>query len=303
MRTITVVSIIMLSACGPMDEVESLERGLSSDTSVIHNFNGEKRYVKVNQNEVKLFLTSQAEANDDPKQGFANSNHFTKSCGPTAAYNVFNWYGIVALEGQTCFWIVEEGKLSRPPIWVCRDRITPQGLGYEMKTNSWTLFTIPMKGTKTSNFRAVFKKYVERHMPADYAYQYKYEEGVAQAQYNNIWATLAQGNPVVVNYKTGSTRGHFAVIVGIEKAGSATNIFDDRIIMANARDEDLTGAMSYSRFHELWRRDYTDFNLLQLVGERRYTRINLWDTTQPDPPPPPGGGGGGGGDQPPLHQK
>jgi len=66
---------------------------------------------------------------------------------------------------------------------------------------------------------------------------------------------------------------------------------DDKVFLANPRLEDLPGAISYGNFRELWRRDYEDFTALELVGEHRYTRLNLWDTREN----PPGGGGGGGG--------
>lgn len=60
--------------------------------------------------------------------------------------------------------------------------------------------------------------------------------------------------------------------------------------------------MTYSEFQNRWRRDYADFGTLALVGEKRYTRINLWDSTQLDPPPP-SGGGGGSIDRPPTQMK
>jgi hypothetical protein len=274
----------LLPACvldledGP--ELDSLLQELGSDTRLVYNFAGQRRYVRVNDSEVKLFMTAAAVEANNPRAGFRNSNHFKNSCGPTAAMNVFNWYGIVELEGQHCYWHSEFGT---PPIWVCRDRITPSWLGLQMKTNNWTVGSVTMPGTRTSNFRSVFREYVERYMPADNAYQYRYEEGDGLHQYNLLWATLSQGHPIVVNYKTGTTKGHFAVIVGMEKAGNSSSIADDRVFLANG------GVMSYGQFRELWRRDYYDFGTLSWFGERRYTRINLWNTTEP-PPPPPGSG-------------
>jgi hypothetical protein len=291
MKRLTLVlgALLSLSAC-VLDLEDEPELGSITHelgTRVYYNFAGERRYVRVNDREVKLFMTAAAAKAGNPKLGFYNDNHFTDSCGPTAAINVFNWYGIVTLEGKACYWHSEFGL---PPIWTCQDRLNPINVGVKMKTNSWYAGPLgKLPGTSTSNFRKVFKEYVERYMPADYDYQYRYQEGDGLHQYNLLWATLAQGNPVVINYKTGATKGHFAVIVGIEKAGDPNSIADDRIYLANPRKEDLSGAISYGKFRELWRRDYHDFGTLAFFGERRFTRVNLWDATAP-PPPAPGSG-------------
>ena len=301
MRLLAMTTLV--SACiAPEQEavVSTTSAELGADTTIIYNFHGDERYVKSNSNEVKLFMTREAEMLNNPKKGFRNSNDFDNSCGPTAAMNVFKWYGIVELEGQACFWHTEPERPSVPPIWVCTNRVTPVQLGNAMKTNTWSIATIgPIPGTSTGNFRSVFKPYLDKYKPADDVYQYKYD-GDDLSQYLELWATLEQGHPIVVNYKTAATKGHFAVIVGLEKAGDPNSIDDDRVIMANPRLEDLNSAISYGTFRALWRRDYFDFGTLAAIGERRYTRIHLWDTTQP----PPGGSGGGGGtnDGPPTHQ-
>lgn len=303
--------IVVLGACATElpgeageEAVNEVQQALGSGTRIIHNFHGDTRYVRVNSHEVKLFLDADAEAANNPKDGFRNTNHFENSCGPTAAMNAFLWYGIIALEGQWCRWFQEPELPDLPPIWRCTDRVNASSLGLAMQTNRWRMATFEMPGTSTSNFREVYKPYLERYMGSNDVYQYRYDEGSAQVQYNNLWATLAQGHPIVVTYKTGPTRGHFALIVGIEKAGDPLSISDDRIIMANPRKEDLDEAISFTTFRRLWMRDYSDFGALALVGERRYSRINLWDSTQSLPPPPGGGGGGGGGgnDGPPRHE-
>lgn len=309
---ITVTMLLFLGACayaelgeeGELEEEAELDEiELGVGTRVIYNFKGAPRYVRVNANEVKLFMTATAEAGNDPRAGFYNSNHYSNSCGPTAAMNVFNWYGIVELEGNRCYWMYEPERPDAPPTYVCQPRVTAWTLGSMMKTNNWYLLGVgPLSGTNTANFRSVFKAYLDKYRPSTWAFQYLYEEGGADLQYAWLWATLAQGHPVAVNYKTGSTKGHFAVIVGIEKAGDPRLVGDDKIYLANGRKEDAGGTITFGAFRDLWRRDYTDFGTLALVGERRYTRMNLWDTTQP-PPPLPGGGGGGGTDDPPTHQQ
>jgi hypothetical protein len=318
---ITVTMLLFLGACayGAIDEYDELavdademdddsgdgelgEIELAVGTKVIYNFKGQPRYVRVTSNEVKLFMNTTAEAMNDPRYGFRNTNHYDNSCGPTAAMNVYNWYGIVELEGKRCYWMYEAERPDAPPIWICQDRITAASLGQSMKTNNWYLFGIgPMPGTNTANFRSVFKYYMDKYRPSSWAFQYLYEEGGADHQYAYLWATLAQGNTVVVNYKTGSTKGHFAVIVGMQKAGDPYSKHDDLVYLANGRKEDAGAAITWGTFHDLWRRDYTDFGTLSLIGEHRYTRMNLWDTAIA--PPIVTGGGGGSSDSPPTHQQ
>ena len=283
---------LLLAACAA--DVEERELGvaqsaLSADIREIRNLSGQKRYVKHNSREVKLLLDP-TKAN--PKHGFWNSNHFSHSCGPTAAMNVFKWYGIDEL--QHCFWLKESsGDVigpKPPPVWTCRNRATADMLGHMMKTNQWKLAGLTMSGTNTANFRKVFEQYFDNYLSDDQAYVYAYEEGDGITQYNLLWATLAQGHPVVVNYKTGTTKGHFATIVGIEKVGNDNDVRNDKIYLANPRKEDLGDAISYGTFRDLWRRDYNDFGALSLIGERRYTRINLRTASLPAPAPIGGGG-------------
>ena len=288
--------VLLLSACAAdveghdgHDELGVAQHALSADTREIRNLSGQKRYVRHNSNEVKLLLDP---AEDDPTHGFWNENHFSNSCGPTAAMNVFKWYGIDDL--QHCFWLEESGAdvsgPKPPPVWTCRDRATASMRGQMMKTNDWKLAGVTVSGTNTANFRKVFAQYFENYLSDDYAYVYAYEEGDGVTQYNLLWATLEQGHPIVVNYKTGATKGHFATIVGIEKVGNDNDLRNDKIYLANARKEDLGDAISYGKFRDLWRRDYNDFGALRLVGERSYTRINLRTAALPAPAPVGGGG-------------
>ena len=291
MRIPCVLPALLLCACAldvdEPPEVGTIESQLGTGLHTIYNFNGDARYVKVTDREVKLYLSTNALADDNPKAGFRDNNDYNNSCGPTAAMNVFHWYGIDEREGKHCFWMHEspadlEGGIAPPPQWVCQPNVSPSRLGMAMQTNTWRMATVTMPGTSTENFRTVFRGYIDRYLPEnpDLEYQYRYEEGDGLTQYKILWATLAQGNPIVVNYKTGATKGHFATIVGMEKVGNDNDINNDKIIMANARKEDLHQAISYGKFRQLWRRDYYDFGALALVGERRYTRINLWDTTE-----------------------
>jgi hypothetical protein len=289
-----IISMMAVSACTAQTaelepELDVHESALSPDTRKIYNFAGQPRYVKVNAREVKLLFNP----DKGPRYGFYDSNHFDNSCGPTAAINVFKWYGIDVLEGDHCFWHHESeadtGGANIPPTWVCQPRITAHKLGREMQTNTWRLATFTMSGTNTANFRSVFSKYVQRWMPDDDVYEYKYEEGDGLTQYQRLWSTLAQGHPIVVNYKTGATKGHFATIVGMEKVGNDNDLSNDKVYLANPRKEDLEDAISWGKFRGLWRRDYNDFGALAAVGERRYTRINVRDVSVP----PSGGAGPG----------
>ncbi len=268
-------------------DLGTIDAKLGDGLHAVKNFAGDDRYVLVSDREVKLFLSNEALNYDNPKIGFSNDNHFKDSCAPTAAMNVFKWYGIDKLAGNTCFWMKESAAdvqgIRPPPIWVCRPKIMPHKLGRAMKTNTWRVATITMPGTNTTNFRKVFKSYLETYKPSKLKYQYAYEEGDGRSQYQMLWKTLAQGNPVVVTYKTGATKGHFATIVGIEKVGNDDNYNNDKIFLANPRKEDQNNSISWNKFRLLWRRDYNDFGALKLVGERRYSRINLWDSTAVSP--------------------
>ena len=248
---------------------------LRADMRTFKNLNGEPRYVLHNEREVKLLLDA---SDTNPKSGFDNSNHFDNSCGPTAAMNVFKWYGIDKL--QPCSGLEESSAgvpgIEAPPASTCVNRATPETLGRMMRTNHWKVAGITVSGTSTANFRRVFKQYADDYFPDSYAYQYAYEEGDGPTQYRILWNLLAEGHPVVVNYKTGATRGHFSVVVGIEKIGDDNDLSNDKIYLANPRKEDLGDAITWGKFRELWRRDYNDFGVLNLVGERRYTRINLF---------------------------
>jgi hypothetical protein len=299
-RLVAILPFLLLGACAPemIDDapIESSMQELRAGTRVIQNLAGRPRYVRETAREVKLFLTESASQGDDPTIGFANRNHFQDSCGPTAAINAFKWYGIDELEGERCDWYHEppadqQGGPPPPPVWMCRTVINPTDMGLNMKTNTWKLGTFTMPGTSTANFRRHYKHYIDKHIPANLQYQYRYDDGDGRTQYQILWKTLAQGHPVIVNYKTGSTKGHFAMIVGIEKVGNDNDWTNDKIFLANGRKEDLGNAISWSLFRELWRRDYNDFGALSAVGEERYTRINLWNS---DAPPPVVGGGGGG---------
>jgi len=282
-------------------EVAQTASPLRADIRTIYNINGEPRYILHNAREVKLLFDPNK---TNPKSGFANSNHFDNSCGPTAAMNVFKWYGIDKL--KHCFWLEESSAdvpgVKPPPIWTCVNRATPETLGRMMYTNNWKLAGITTSGTSTQNFRRVFKQYADNYLSDTHDYQYAYEEGDGLTQYRILWNILAQGNPIVVNYKTGATKGHFATIVGIEKVGNDNDLSNDKIYLANPRKEDLEDAITWGKFRELWRRDYNDFGALSAVGERRYTRINMYNKGAPSPHP---GGGPGGIDPtaPPILQK
>src|SRR5262245_31806072 len=65
------------------------------------NFAGQERYVAVAPGYVKLYLSHQAMEVDDPLSGFLNRNieeFLPNSCGPVAVANLFEWYGLRALE-------------------------------------------------------------------------------------------------------------------------------------------------------------------------------------------------------------
>ena len=280
LRGACMLPALLTSACASdlgESELDVARRtaALRADMRTFNTVNGEARYVLHNEREVKLLFAAD---DTNPKSGFANSNHFDNSCGPTAAMNVFKWYGIDRL--QQCSWREEssaDGSGTKPaPVWTCVSLTTAETLGRMMSTNHWTLAGITVSGTSTANFRRVFKQYAESYLPDAYEYQYAYEEGASTTQYRILWNLLAEGHPVVVNYKTGATKGHFSVVVGIEKIGDDDDPSNDKIYLANPRQEDAGDAITWGKFRELWRRDYGDFGALSLAGERPYTRINLF---------------------------
>jgi hypothetical protein len=310
------ISAMLVSACtvdtnGERDsgrnqselEVELLD----FDTRVIYNFAGDKRYVRNNSEGVKLYLSQSALEMDSPKSGFANANHFENSCAPTAAYNVLEWYGITELEGEECYLVPDSKSLSPTMTEKCQLRVNPWSLGNEMHTNDWGVPIIE-EGTTTSDFWSVFSAHMAPYIEPPDELQYNYGDGdYALWRYQMLWATLAQGHPIVVVFDTGLISGHFATIVGIERVPGEP-FLSDRILMANAREQDLTftktingktytrHAISYGKFNSLWERGFvTKADVVAGLTEHGYTRFHVWDTSEPMPEKPTVGGSPGNG--------
>jgi hypothetical protein len=188
---------------------------------------------------VKLFLSSYALGTGDPTIGFTNYNHFKNSCGPTAAVNLFRWYGIDKLEPLSAWQI-----------------------GKEMKTNNWGGLPFPLPGTSIDNFRSVVNRYYTRHMPSDHETVYRHD-AATDANLIRLKAVLSQGHPVAIAYKTGATDGHFAAVVGVEHPNPLRSFDDVIVYIANIRNPNAgSTAMTWTRLRGLWERMYvvTGFN-------------------------------------------
>jgi len=241
---------------------------------------------------VKLFMTWEALCQNDPRRGFNNYNTFEDSCGPDAAMNLLRWYGI--------------DQMANP-------RFSVQTLGNKMHTNDWAIeFLVRLydgHGTTTPFFVSTVKEHAQQYMPSGYEFHYQHD-GNTFYYYHQFWMILSEGNPIAVNYKTGSRKGHFAVIIGMEKVRDPDHfsgdgrddsgyydINNDKVLLANGSD------MTWSQFCDVWQRDYGAVANLVLPAydEYPYSHVYLRQEGATNPSLPSGGGAHA--DHPPTHVK
>ena len=192
---------------------------------------------------MKLFMSWDVLCQNKPEQGFNNYNTFEDSCGPDAGMNLLRWYGI--------------DRMANP-------RLSVQTLGNKMHTNDWAIeFLVRLYDghrTTTPFFVSAVKEYSEKYMPSGYEFQY-HHDGYTAYYYRQFWTILSEGNPIAVNYKTGSRKGHFAVIIGMEEVRDPDrfsgdglddsgyyDINNDKVLLANGSD------MTWSQFCDVLKR-------------------------------------------------
>jgi len=236
---------------------------------------------------VKLFLTWEALHQNDPERGFNNHNTFEDSCGPDAAVNLLLWYGI--------------DQVANP-------RFSAQMLGNKMHTNDWAIeFLVRLydgHGTTTPFFVDTVKEYSQKYMPSGYEFHY-HHDGYTFYYYQQFWMILSEGNPIAVNYKTGSRKGHFAMIIGMEKVidrhsfggPDYGDINNDKVLLANGTD------MTWSQFCDVWERDYGAAANLVLPAYDEYPYSHVYIRQQGAKNPSLPSGGSAHADDPPKHMK
>ena len=231
------------------------------------------RYIRITDKGVKLFLNKEALRINNPTYGFAKSNHFDNSCGPTAAENLLRWYGIVDTSSGNCYQKKVCGNknkgipnrtndtLYRTPIdglepgcsfvHYC-DTVDARRLYDEMQTNRWYIGPVgPLPGSNTENVRKSLRPHIVKYMGTSKDRKTKYEKFTLRYKHSkpdlgSIISLLKTGTPVMVVYRTPNhPRGHYAVIVGVEFDGD-----NPKLIIANGYD------YRWREFRQLWERKY-----------------------------------------------
>lgn len=268
----------------------SAANGMWNVVDKLTNFAGEERFVKRSLLETKLYLDWAALERDLPKKGFNNSNTFQNSCGPDAAMNALRWYGIDVLAGTVTHTHHEsepgvEDNEHELSITTTTPAINVLGLGREMKTNAWKVFGQTAPGTSTPNFVAVVRDKFGRFMPDDYEFHYDHGHG-ADGFYYVLSHLLHQGNPIMFNHRIGGrwasdAKGHFALVIGLEKPAGSSDINASRVFLSNGRDEDSNNVdyLAWPDFKDLWAREYYILSepVLELFDEYPNTHIYLTD--------------------------